>query len=223
LVDQSRRQPLQRQINEAAVARAAEKLSAKSLGLPCKITAVNDQTVTVQITVRGLTFPPLPVPIAEPLYSRAPYQVGDRGVVVSIDAGLEEASGASTILPLLNGTGNLGALFFLPISNDKWAANPDQTMYLLQGLNGFLIRSLDGAVYIRGDKRTALTLGWGTNSITINAAGISMTGVAGGIQLTSGGVNVTGTFFVNGHPYLAHEHSGVQTGGGDTGGIVPGT
>jgi len=226
LADQSKRLPLQRQISETAVARGIDVLSAKGLGLPCTISTVNDQTVTVDIQVAGLVFQPLTVPIAEPLYSRAPFQVGDAGVILSVDAALGAVSGLTSAMPPLQATGNLGAAFFFPISSRKWAANPDGSMYLLQGPNGFLIRSLDGTVSISGDKRSALVMAYGGNAITINSSGINMTGAgtdAASINITSTGVNVIGTFFVNSHPYLAHEHSGVQTGAGNTSGVVAGT
>ncbi len=34
-------------------------------------------------------------------------------------------------------------------------------------------------------------------------------------------VNITGTLIINGTPYLDHTHDGVQTGGGNTGGVNP--
>ena len=237
MADQSRRLPLQRQISETAVARGIDVLSAKGLGLPCTIKTVNDQTVTVDIQVEGLTFPAITVPIAEPLYSRAPYQVGDAGVILSVDAALSAVSGLTAALPPFQATGNLGAAFFFPISNRKWPANPDTTMYLLQGPNGFLIRSLDGSVYVKGDKRTALTMAFGAASLVINSTSISLNAstifLNGAVEQTggtgSGSVNMVGPLTVtnevtgNTVKLSAHVHSGVQTGGGDSGPPVPGT
>jgi hypothetical protein len=141
----------------------------------------------------------------------------------------------------LQASGNLGAAFFFPISNRKWAANPDTTMYLLQGPNGFLIRSLDGTVYIKGDKRTALTMAFEANSIVINSTSISLNApiiyLNGSVSQTAGtgtgAVNLIGPVSVvddvtagagtTNISVLNLRVSGVEPGGGDSGPPVPGT
>jgi len=50
----------------------------------------------------------------------------------------------------------------------------------------------------------SITLACGSNSITINSSGISL----------------TGTLNINGAAYLAHEHKNVMTGTNNTGGVV---
>lgn len=55
------------------------------------------------------------------------------------------------------------------------------------------------------------------------ADGLKLEDVLGNasIQLQGGSVNITGTLTINGVPYLLHTHSGVQTGGGVSGPVVP--
>ncbi len=224
---QSRRLPIQQNVNQAAVNRAAEVLTTKGLGLPCKIVTANDQTVTVEFTVANVTLPNMTLPIAEPLYSRAPYQVGDRGVALPADAALHEASGQSTTQPKFQACGNLGALFFFPISNVTWPASPNKNMYLLQGPAGFLIRSLDGTVSVTGTQGSNLVLAYGGNNATINSSGVTISGGGSNVSITSSGVsisgttvNITGILNVNGQPYLLHAHTGVMSGPSITGPVV---
>jgi hypothetical protein len=50
--------------------------------------------------------------------------------------------------------------------------------------------------------------------------GINVTS-SGDLTVTaSGNINLNGTLMINGDAYLSHMHSGVTTGGGDTGGVV---
>lgn len=55
------------------------------------------------------------------------------------------------------------------------------------------------------------------------ADGLKLEDVLGNasIQLQGGNVNITGVLVINGVPYLSHTHSGVQTGGGVSGPVVP--
>ena len=43
----------------------------------------------------------------------------------------------------------------------------------------------------------------------------------GKIVVGANSIDITGAVTINGKAYLAHEHGGVQTGGGNTGGVVP--
>jgi hypothetical protein len=201
---QSRRFPLQRSMNEAAVKRAKEVLSSKGIALPCVITAVNGSLVTVAFKVAGLTLPPITMPIAQSQYDQAPYQVGDPGVARPADADLYNISGQSTTQPGFQTSGNLGTLAFHPVSNVSWPANTEPSMYLLQGPGGFLLQSMDGSVSISGKKGGALTLTYAGNSITIGPAGVA----------------IVGTLTVNGQPYLGHEHTGGNGTASPTGGVI---
>lgn len=46
------------------------------------------------------------------------------------------------------------------------------------------------------------------------------TGSTASISVTPGNVAITGVLTINGVPFLAHEHSGVQAGSSNTGGVV---
>ena len=56
----------------------------------------------------------------------------------------------------------------------------------------------------------------GPNGVVVKTADGSVK-----IVISAAGVFITGPLTINGQVYLDHEHSGVQTGGGNTGGVVP--
>ncbi len=60
----------------------------------------------------------------------------------------------------------------------------------------------------------------GGNSIILNATGLTLTFGGTSIALDGTSIDLTGVLRINGSPYLGHAHSGVQTGGGNTGGVV---
>jgi hypothetical protein len=200
----SRKLSAQEQLQQGAINRAKEILNTKGLGLPCKIASISNELVTVQFAVADLVgLPNMTVPIAQPLYRQEPYQVGDAGFVMSLDAQPTEVSGQVTVQPNFQANGNLGALVFFPISNVNWPAIPDPNMYLIQGPDGFIIRSIDGSVSVIGKKGTSLALAYGGNNVTISSSGIA----------------INGTLTINGQAYMAHTHTN-GNGGAPTGGVI---
>lgn len=171
---QSRRLPLQAQIADAAVSKAQEVLETHGLGLPCKIVQVLGALVKVEFLLAGVSLPQLTIPLATCLYDRPPYQFGDLGVAISLNASPAFISGQNDQQTQLNATGNLGSLVFFPVASTKWDAVPDPNMYLVQGPNGFIVRSIDGSVSITGTKGKSLVMAYGGNELTLDSGGASL-------------------------------------------------
>lgn len=110
--------------------------------LPCSIKAVvSSSVVTVKFEVQntdplGQTLPPVTVPVFGPEYIRYPFQVGDKGIVISADAYIGGVSGLGGGVATLVQQGNLATLVFLPIGNKAWAPTTSPTATVLYGVNG---------------------------------------------------------------------------------------
>ena len=181
-----------------------DKLQGQGQGLPCTITAVNGAIVTVNfdITNGKLTPPPVTCTTVGSQYLRLPLQVGDKGVCVSSNARLGGNTGLGLgLAPLVNPT-NLGGLVFLPIGNINWTTVDTKAVVLIAP-NGGVIQTTDG-----------------TSTVIISEDQISLNYNGASIVISGGNVTITGTLIINGTPYLSHVHSGVSTGGSDTGGVV---
>ena len=154
--------------------------------------------VTVNFELNGpITFPQIEVPQAISRYARPPTQVGDKGFVISADAYLDGVTGLGTGTATYNQPPpNLSALVFFPLANTSFPT-VDANAYNITGPNGCVIKDDSGSSVI------TLT----PSSITLSCGGHS-------IVIDSGGVKIDGRVF------LTHKHSGVQTGGGNTGNVV---
>lgn len=60
----------------------------------------------------------------------------------------------------------------------------------------------------------------GNSMVSVDPAGNLTVSASGTVNLTAANVNITGVLTINGTAFLSHHHSGVQTGGGVTGGVV---
>jgi len=178
------------------------------------IDGVGNSIVTVNFDVfTEFTLPPVVCPIIGSEYVRVPIQIGDSGICISASVLLGGISGlAEGVLPSLINSGNLSSLVFVPISNALWTPPVDPTSLLLQGLGGVVIQDMEGQTTLKLtpegvvlNAQTAIVFEVGGNSVTINESGI----------------DIVGALTINGKPFLAHEHTGVQTGTGVTGGVVP--
>jgi hypothetical protein len=182
-------------ITETAINRAKDVLSLQGMALPCSVVAVSGSIVTVKFEIiSGFTIPNVTIPHFGGEWIRYPVQVGDKGVVVPMDARLNAVTGIGEGFADLSKPANLTSLVFMPVANVAWSAvNGD---YLtLYGQTGVTIK----------DSRT------GTKLITVNASGITI----------NGNVTITGTVTANGKIIDdTHKHSGVQAGGSQTGTVV---
>jgi hypothetical protein len=205
MADNAQKTPLAYSLQKFTQSKVLDAIQLLGKALPASVVTVNDWTVEVKFEVNAapFTLPNVTVPWSGSKYERAPIQVGELGWVRPADARLGAISGLGSGTPTLATPANLSALVWEPLSNTNWDAPPDKTAYLIQGPNGFVLRNLNDDYSIVGNS-TSIVLTFGSNSITIDSSGIS----------------IQGTLTVNGAAYLSHLHSGVTTGGGDTGPVV---
>jgi len=191
--------PFAQTMNTFAQRKVQDNLQQQGQVLPCSVVEVlnNGTVVTVAFQVDaslGYTIPQVTIPVAISQYVRIPIQVGDTGIALSANARLGGISGLGTGLAPLVTPSNLGALVFLPISNNNWS-------------------SIDSTA-------TVVSSAHGESVVTISDTEVSLVQGSTSIVLSGGNINVTGTLIINGTPFLAHKHSGVKAGSDNSGGVV---
>lgn len=175
--------------------------------LPCSVVSINNAIVTVKIEVQSsITFPLITVPQAISRYARPPTQVGDKGFLTSADVYLGGMSGLGGGVASYDRTeSNLTTLVFVPLSSTDTSKFPtiDPNAYHITGPNGAVIQNDSN-----------------TSNITVTPSAITITQGSASITLSGGNVQITGTLIINGKAYLSHEHTGVQSGTSNTGGVI---
>ena len=192
-----------RSLNDIAVARATEAVKSAGYALPCSVVkVVSSGIVTVKFEVNsGQTpLPHVTIPIGYPEYIRYPIQVGDKGLVFPADAKLGGLTGLGSGVPALGvPPGNLTALTFFWLGSTGWSATDDPNSLVMYGPAGVIIRNTAGTV-----------------KIVLSATGIAITGNV----TINGHVVATGEVTGNSIALSTHHHTGVTTGGSNTGGPV---
>jgi hypothetical protein len=199
------RKPLARSLNVVGSNRAADAIQRQGKSLPARVDAVVSSgivTVSFAVNASPFTLPQVTIPIVGSEYVRLPIQVGDTGMVISADARLGGVSGLGGGTPDLTQPGNLTALAFVWLGSTGWSETDDPNALVLYGPNGAVIRTTDGA-----------------SKITVDAAGTVIDGEQVTINATR--IDLNGDVYINGQRYTLHKHSGVQPGGGQSGGVVP--
>lgn len=212
---------LGRTLSAFAEGKVQDGIQLQGKAFPVSIVTVNNWSVIVKFEVNAapFTLPNIEVPLSNSLYERPPLQIGDKGWVRPADARLGGVSGLGSGTADLSLPANLAALVFEPISNTNWDAPPDKNAYLIQGPNGFILRDIGNDYSIIGND-TNITIKYGSTTFVVDSDTISATASGNSIVVNPSGVAITGTLTINGAPYLAHMHSGVQSGGSDTGPVV---
>lgn len=198
--DNSRKTPLASSLNRFARKTINDAYQLTGKALPASIVSADQGIVTVkfEVTAGSTPLPNVTIAIAESQYNRLPLQPGDNGVVVPADVLLGGITGLGSGTPsLYSQAANLGALVFLPTANAGWA-DVDGTKTFTAGPNGAIIQDLSGAAIINVDKTNGIKLSFGGHSIEIKSDNV----------------------YIDGKPFLPHSHSGVMTGGSDTGPVV---
>lgn len=187
--------PFGQKFNQGA-ARVTEELNAQNgKQLPCTVSNVSGSIVEIETQVKtALTIPKVNIPHFGGEWIRYPVQKGEKGFAISADASLNEMSGLGEGKADLYRNGNITPLVFMPIGNANWT--PTNPNYLVMyGKDGVRIQSTVNA----------------ETYIELTADGI----------VIHGNVTHTGAFTSNGKDISnTHKHSGVQTGGGQTGTVV---
>lgn len=176
----------------------------KGKALPASVLNIDGRIVTVRFEVDcNPALPALSMPIAESEYIRTPIQPGCKGVVMSADVSLEQMSALGAQRPsLVQDTANLGACFFLPLTNAQWEKLDADKLHL------YGVRGVQLTNQLNGNASVTLT----DNIVTLSTGGASIT-------LEGGTVTITGNLVINGTPYKAHTHSNGNN-GAPTGGVL---
>ncbi len=155
---------------------ALELAQERGNALPCKIQAVSGQIVTVNFSVLDTTpfvLPAIEVPAFGAPWIYLPYQVGDTGVVVPLDAHIDYIAGLSSALPPIHPrVSNLGSLLYVPCGNSSFAP-VDANSIQLQGPSGFVMQTQNASVSIIGNG-SGITMKVGGNTWTFTSSGFTM-------------------------------------------------
>ena len=187
------------------IALRAVSIAMESLGaaLPCHVTAVSGQIVTVAFDLpQGAPWvlPEITIPKAEGPWINSPTQIGDVGMTVPANVYLGGISGIGGGQATWRRPGNLDALVWVPVAMQSTSI-ANQNAALVQGPDGAIIQTTEGATEC---------------SIVVNQTGITMTFGGKIVTLNSSGFTIDGILFDT------HLHSGVTAGSSDTGGPVAG-
>lgn len=200
MADNAQKTPIARSLNLFAERKALDAIQVLGKALPCHVTAVQGQIVTVAFDVDApFTLPSVTMPIATSVYDWLPVQVGDKGYTAPADAYLGGISGLGGGVASLTQPANLSALVFTPVSNAAWAVpGGDPNMRVVQGPDGVRIQDTTGAVLATFSKTAGISMSFGGHTLVINATGV----------------------IIDGRDFINHEHGGVTRGAGVTDGVV---
>lgn len=205
--------PLFQSLNYHTDRKVGSAFQTSGRAYPCSVVSVVSSgivTVKFEIDAGALTLPQVTIPLFGPEYIRYPIQVEDKGFAIPADASLRAMSGLGTGIADLSEPGNLTALVFLPIGSTKWST-VDPNAVTIYGPNGVVLRDTGSYSTIVLTPNGVVITGQNTVSLVCGSSSVTV---------TPSGVSIVGTLTINGQAYLAHEHSGVQAGGSNTGGVV---
>ena len=209
--------PIGLSLNRFAKGKVLDQIQQTGRALPCQVVKVSGAIVQVAFQVQAapgetaITLPNVTIPIIGFEYARPPVQIGCKGLAVAADAYLGGMSGLGGGAATTTQMANLTTLAFAPVGNKGWTV-VDPNAYVIYGPNGVVLRD-EGSHCVFTLTPTGI-------SITIPSGHDMAVTIAGGgsLNITGGTVNVSGgDVTADGISLKTHVHSGVQTGGGDTG------
>lgn len=209
--------PVQQSLNAIAVTRAQQEIAKQGKAFPCSVVSVDGAMVTVKFELQTgkLTLPNITIPKLESNWMRSPTQVGDLGITMSADVAISGIAGFGGTATLAQ-PGNLGALFFVPISSST-SPPPNQNQAIVQGPNGALIQSADGHTSINlTESEVVITVGGATYTFTASQMTSSEPVQVNSAITATGNIDSTGGDVSAGSVTLkthTHQVIGVQTGG----------
>jgi hypothetical protein len=158
---------------------AATAIQQFGRALPCTVTAVSGQMVTVKFEVNTpFTLYPITIPIIGSQWLRIPVQKDDQGMTVACDTYLGGISGlgggVATMTPRLNMT----SLAFAHISQTTWPASPNP--------NAAWINGPDGAILSDTAMTTSVVVDPTAGTITFKAGGKTWTMSSAGFTMADG-------------------------------------
>lgn len=191
---------VQSSLNEIARARVNERIDREGRALPCRVVSIEGAMVTVafELDSNPYTLPNIELPKAESPWVRMATQPGDKGLTLPANVYLGHISGLGARIPNIEHSTDLADLVFVPVSNAN-SPPPNINASTIQGPDGAIIRTTQGSTQ---------------SNITVDQSGITLTYGGSTIKLDSSGV------YIQGKKFLSHEHTGIQPGSSDTGGVA---
>lgn len=220
-MDNAQKIAIARSQNEFAKKKVLDGIQLTGKDLPCSVVSLSGWIVTVKFELDAApwTLPNVTVPVDSSEYDYLPLQVGDPGVVRAADARLGGLSGLGGGTAKLKATpGNLSTLVFSPFGKKAWSPPGNPNLRVVQGPDGVLIRDLasNSTILLTATEITATR---GGSSASIKDASAVIAHGGNNVTVDASGVAINGTLSINGKAYLAHEHTGVQAGGSNSGGV----
>jgi len=213
---------VQRRLNETAINRASEIIQQTGRALPCKVTKVNGNLITVSFNVQSdpWTLSPITIPKLESEWLQSPTQVGDTGITIAADAYLDNISGQSSAVPDLTKPLNLSALAFIPIKSVSIPVS-DPNAAVIQGPNGAIIKTKNGDAEVKVSETGIFLKYKETRIVEMTDSKVDLSFNANKITINASGVTISGTtVIINGIDFTTHVHGGVTPGGSNTTGPV---
>ena len=186
--------------------------------LPCHVVDTAGQIVTVAFDMpigAPWILPQITLPVASSPYDYLPLQAGDTGFTVPADAYLGGISGLGGGQATWARPGNLDALVFVPVGKQSFTA-ANASARIIQGPDGWIAQTTQGTTCTAVGNQNGITLTYGSTQIVMNSTSISLTAGGETVTLDSSGLAIGGIVFGT------HEHTGVATGTGTSGGPVSG-
>lgn len=208
--------PLYDSLNRFASQKADDAISITGRELPCHVVSRTGQVVTIAFDVTGpFTLPQVTMPVLTSTSDWLPIQAGTKGTAVPADAYLGGVSGLGGGTADLSQRANLATHYFVPVSNVSWAPpGGDTDKRALVGKNGVYAADAQGKATLTLDVNNGFNLSFGGGVLTMGTAGISLSFEGHSIVINSSAV------VIDGKEFLPHTHSGVQSGGSDTGPVA---
>ena len=216
--DNSQKTPFARAMNRFAEGKARDAIAVLGKALPCSVASVAGSIVTVAFDLANIPFtlPNVTCPMFGPEYIRYPTQVGDLGIVFSIDTYLGGISGLGGGTADLTLQANLSSLVFFPVASSKWSATENANAVVIYGPDGTIIRNTAKTASLSVLSEGATLTLPATKKFAVSRE----TNVAERITSLE---EVVANLGVSQVALSTHTHSGVQAGGSNSGPPNPGT
>jgi hypothetical protein len=143
--------------------------------------------------------------------------------VFSSDVYLGGVSGLGDGTATMALQGNLSTCVFYGTGNVSLAPTDDPQSVLVYGPNGVILRDEGKACIFKLTPEGIEIILNGQSLFKASADGISLNFKGKSIAITEDGIAIEGNNLtsIDGHNFLLHEHSNVQTGSSNTGGVTP--
>lgn len=141
-------------LNELAQSQAKKAIAQLGMSLPASIVAVTGQVATVKFEITtiadGYVLPPVTIPIMGSSYVQQPFQLGDTGFVMPVDASIFTVAGMTQGAANLHALPNMSSLVFFPVGNRLWPA-VDPLSLVLTGIDDVLLRDKTHQLSLEAD------------------------------------------------------------------------